>query len=165
MQIFDQSIRDELIRSIKGYQGYSSTEHRTKTDQKFRNFLLTKLNSTNQRLPEFEKRIKNIVTPDISESLKRIRSGINMLTSPLKNPCYIDQLFFKKDRISDEKLSQLYKYDIQIIEQVEIFEDEIKQLDTENDDQEITQILNHLYDLTDGLNQAITEREFLIMSD
>ncbi len=168
MRNFDQSAesnRDELARVIKGYQGYSSPKHRIKTDQAFRIFLLQQLNSANKRLPQFEKLIQNLASQGNVDPLKRIRSTVKMLINSLENPCYSDQAFFSKEDISPEKLSQLYIYDLQLKGQVEILEDELEQLDADIEDQEITDILNHLYDLTDGLNQALTEREFLIMGD
>ena len=168
MQNFDQSAesnRDELAHAIKGYQGYSSPKHRIKTDQIFRNFLLKRLNTINKRLPQFEKLIQNLANQDNSDPLKRIHSTVKMLINSLESPCSSDQAFFSKKDISPEKLSQLYVYDLQLKDQVEILGDELEQHDVDAEDQEITDILNHLYDLTDGLNQALTEREFLIMGE
>jgi hypothetical protein len=49
--------------------------------------------------------------------------------------------------------------------QVDILVDEVKELDNINGEYEIDEILNHFYDLIDGLNQILSERAFLIMSE
>ena len=165
---FDRSVeltKEELARAIKGYQDYSTSEDRKKTDQNLRKFLLTKLDSANRNLPEFEKLTQNKANKAIYEAYKRVVSGLSMLLNSLQNPCYIDQAFFVKANLRSDNLSELYDYDRQLKEQVEIFEDEFKELDTNFDDQELAEFLNHLYDLTDGLNQTLTEREFLFMGD
>ena len=160
-----ESIKAELARAIKGYKNYSAPEDRKKTDQNLRKFLLTKLDSANRKLPEFEKLTQSRTDKAITDVFKRVVSGLSMLVSSLHNPCYVDQAFFAKANLSSDNLSQLYDHDRQLKEQVEIFEDEFKQLDANYDDQELAEFLNHLYDLTDGLNQTLTEREFLFMSD
>ena len=160
-----ESIKAELARTIKGYQNYSTPQDRKKTDQNLRKFLLTKLDSANRKLPEFEKLTQSRTDKTITEIFKRVVSGLSMLLNSLQNPCYVNQAFFVKANLRSDNLSQLYGHDWQLKEQVEIFEDEFKQLDTNNDDRELAEFLNHLYDLTDGLNQTLTEREFLFMGD
>lgn len=162
---FAESAKKELASTIKGYLNYSTPEDRKKTDQNLRKFLLAKLDSANRRLPEFEKQMQGKTDKTISEAFKRVVSGLSMLLNSLKNPCYVDQAFFGKTNLQSEILSQLYDHDKQLLEQVGIFEDEFKQLDTNEKNQELTEFLNHLYDLTDGLNQILTEREFLFMGD
>ncbi len=160
-----ESTKDNLVHAIKGYHNYSTAEDRKKTDQNLRKFLLTKLDSAKEKLPEFEKLIQGKTDKAISDAFKRMVSGLKMLVNSLHNPCYVDQVSFDNVNLRSENISQLYDHDKQLLEQVEIFEDEFKQLDTNEKNQELTEFLNHLYDLTDGLNQILTEREFLFMGD
>jgi len=161
----EESTKNELSKAIKGYRDYSIPEQRDKTDQNLRNFLKTKLDFVNQLLPEIEKRTQQSTEQNIIDAFKRVDSGVQMLLKSLKNPCYLDQAFFRKANLRPENLSQLYTHDLQLKEQVEILEDEFKQLKTNKDKSEFVEILYHLYDLTDGLNQTLTEREFLFMGD
>ena len=160
-----ESTKNELSKAIKGYQDYSPPEQRDKTDQNLRKFLKTKLDFVNQLLPEIEKRTKSSKEQNVIDAFKRFDSGIQMLLKSLQNPCYVEQSFFRKANLRSENLRQLYDHDFQLKEQVEILEDEFKQLETNKDESELLEILNHLYDLTDGLNQTLTEREFLFMGD
>jgi hypothetical protein len=161
----EESTQNELSKAIKGYQDYSIPEQRDKTDQNLRNFLKTKLDFINQLLPEIQKRTQQLFGHNVVDAFKRVDSGVKLLLEPLQNPCYSDQPFFKKANLRPENLTQLYDHDFQLKEQVEILEDEFKQLETIKDESELLEILNHLYDLTDGLNQTLTEREFLFMGD
>ena len=160
-----ESNKENIIRSIKEYQGYSSTKERSITDQAFREYLIQKLNLINKELSKIEKLLLRLFDPGNVDPLKQIRSGVKILIGSLEKPCYANQTFFKKENINIEKLAQLYNYDFHLKDQVEILNDELHQFDSNTNDMEFADFLNHLFDLSDGLNQALTEKEFLIMSE
>ena len=159
-----EQVEENLIKAISGYKGYQSPVHRNKTDKSLRKYLSSQLNDFDKWLLLLEKQIQSRTDQPYEESLKRIRSGLKMIINALQKPCYIDQDSFNKTKFGSEKLAQLYQYDQQLKEQIEILNEESEQAEVEND-QEIDEMLNYIYDLIDGINQTLTEREFLIMTD
>jgi len=156
------SVEEELRKTIKGYQGYTPPEKRNKTDKNLRNFILTQLKSIDNQLLKFEKQIGD---QNHNGILNRVSSSLKTIIDSLQNPCYANQPFFSDSKINPGVLAQLYEYDTQLKEQIEILEDEAKLVPEIGNDNEIKEFLNHLFDLIDGVNQTLTEREFLIMSE
>ena len=160
-----ESVEEELKSSINGYVGYKTPKERNLTDTSLREYLSKQLESINKRLPLLESQLSQRSGQNHKETLHRIGSSIAMMLNPLLQPCYIAQPFFNQPELHSEKLLQLYDYDKQIKEYVELLLDESHQAGDDADATETLDFLNHLYDFVDGINQSLTEREFLIMTD
>jgi len=154
----------ELTKTINGYEGYHTPKNRDKTDEKFREFLSSKLDSIAERLSRIEEQFQSS-GKNHKEFLHQAIASLKTIIYSLKNPCYCNHAFFSQPVLSSEKIAQLYDYDFQIKEQIEILDEESSQLILDNNDTELNDMLNHLYDVIDGVNQSLTEREFVIMGN
>ncbi len=159
------SLENDLTNSISGYSGYKVPETRRKTDERLREFLSEKLQRIEKDLSLFEHRYYQKNKNANLSPFNRISLSLKMLIQMLTELSPNENHFFTQSKINQDKIIQLYEYDIQLMNQIDILVDEVKELDNINGEYEIDEMLNHFYDLIDGLNQTLSEREFLIMSD
>lgn len=160
-----ESLENDLINSIGGYSGYKLPADRNKTDKRLREFLSEKLNQIEKDLSQFEHRFYQKNKNASLNPFHRISLSLNILIQSLLENSSNENLFFTQSKINHDKILQLYEFDVQLVNQVDILFDEVKELDNINGEYEIGEMLNHFYDLIDGVNQILSEREFLILSE
>lgn len=161
----NESLENDLSNSIKGYNGYKIPADRSQSDKRLREFLSEKLQQVEIDLSQFEHRFyQNNKSANLSP-FHRISLSLKMLIQSAIEPSPNDNHFFAQSKIMEDKITQLYEYDIQLVNQVDILIEEVKELENINGEYEIDEILNHFYDLIDGVNQILSERDFLIMSE
>jgi len=158
-------VGNDLVNLISGYSGYKIPETRSKTDKRLREFLSAKVQRIEKDLSQFEHQFYQKNKSANLSPFHRISLSLKMLIQTLIEPSSNDNHFFTQSKENQEKITQLYEYDVQLVKQVDILVDEVKQLDNINGEYEIDEMLNHFYDLIDRVNQILSEREFLIMSD
>jgi hypothetical protein len=160
-----ESFDKNLLNSISGYLGYNVPDTRRKTDTILKEFLSERLQQVEKDLSQFEHRFYQQHKTASLNPFHRISLSLKMLIQSLVERSSNDNSFFTQSKINPEKISQLYEYDTQLVSQVDILLDEVKDLDNLNGEYEIDEMLNHFYDLIDGVNQIFSEREFVIMSE
>jgi len=161
----ETSEKEALKKAIAGYQGYEKPEQRDSTDKSFRTFLLSQLNLITERLVSVEKQFVKKSSSKRKDLIHHVMISLRTIADSLQNPCYCHHAFFSRKNLSQHNFRRLYKYDSQLLEQVEILAEESNQFSEKGDEFEAEEILNHLYDLIDGINQSLTEREFVIMGE
>ncbi len=154
----------EIAKTTKGYMGYEEPKKRQKTDRNFREFITSSLISVSERVPNSNGHVQKDFKPSHKKALGQISHSLKTVIESLKKPCYCNQSFFNKPNITSDQLQQLYDYDLDLKGQIGILNEESMQLKNIRDDHEISDALRHIYDIIDGINQILTEREFLIMS-
>jgi len=160
-----ESLEKDLTHLVSGYIGYDIPGTRRKTDRKLKEFLSKKLQQVERDLSRFEHQVYQEHKTVNMNPFHRISLSLKMLIQSLIEPSSNDNQFFTQLQISPDKISQLYECDVQLVNQIDILLDEVKELDSINGEHEIDEILNYFYDLLDGVNQTMSEREFLIMSE
>lgn len=157
------TFENDLAASIGGYDGYQIANDRSKTDRRLREFLSEKLKQIERDLSLFGLKIHQHKNNAFFEPFDRIALSLKVLIQSLENPTYLQAAFFNQKPIDPFELSQLYEQEMQLVNQVGILVEEVRNLDTITDEYEIEDILNYLFDLIDGVNQTMSEREFLIL--
>ncbi len=160
-----KSLANDLIKSITGYDGYEIPKIRNKTDKRLREFLSEKLQQIEKDLSRVEHRLYQNKSNVNMDTFHRIALSLKMLNQSLVDTSCNENYFFTQTKINPDKISQLYEYDFHLVNQVDILVEEVNELDNIDGEYEIEDMLNHLYDLIDGANQTLSEREFLIMSE
>jgi hypothetical protein len=160
-----ESLENDLTHSISGYLGYDNADNRQKTNRKLKEFLSQKLQQVEINLSRFEHQVYQQYETANLNPFHRISLSLKMLIQSLSETSPDNDQFFSDKEVNSDKISQLHEYDGQLVNQVEILLDEAQDLDNINGEYEIDQMLNHVYDLLDGVNQTMSEREFLIMSE
>ncbi|MDW7680730.1 MAG: hypothetical protein SCK70_09210 [bacterium] len=156
---------DSLAEKIAGYTGYGSLQHRHQTDSSVRTYLSSKLQLILNRIATIGDQLIKDGGREYHGAFHQIFKSLKTIIDSLHNPCYSNHSFFSTQTISQSLVNQLYHYDSQLIDQIIILEEESTELTAKTDAPEIAEIVNHLYDLIDGINQTLTEREFIIMGE
>lgn len=161
----NESLENDLTQSISGYLGYDIPDTRNKTDSKLKEFLAKKLQQVEKDLSRFEHQVYQQHKAANLNPFHRISLSLKMLIQSLIESSSNDNSRFTQTKLDPDKISQINEHDVQLVSQVDILLDEVQELDNINGEYEIDQVLNHFYDLLDGVNQTMSEREFLLMSE
>lgn len=153
------SLEKELVQSIDGYIGYQTVQSREKTDQRLREYLASEIKQAEKAFINLTNRLAGQTNAAISHNADKLVIQLNNLTQSLHKPAYNNSTFV---HLNSNMLSQLYHYELQLKNYVDILKDEVAELDTIEGNSEINELLNHLFDVVDNLNQNIMEREFLL---
>lgn len=162
-QIVDP-VSTELARAIRGYDGYQAIQERRSNDQRLREFLNGKLGRLEKQFTQLGFWLRQQAEHTSFELFDRIVLSLKMLSQSLINPAYNSGAFFRKN-INPAKLNQIVEYDQHLASQIDVLLDEASNVEQTADNEDVEEILNHLYDLIDGLNQTWSEREFLILDE
>ncbi|MBD3291087.1 hypothetical protein GF337_19925 [candidate division KSB1 bacterium] len=158
----DISLDQELIKTIRGYSGYERTEWREKTDQRLREYMASQIQKIGSNFQNLSAHLQKFDNPDIARSIKRLIKQLKILIQSLHQPSYEKSSFFNLSEVNSGILTQLYEYESQIKHQVDILADEVSELENMDDVSDSGELINHLFDVVDNLNQSIMEREFLL---
>ncbi len=158
----DISLDKELIKTIRGYSGYEKTEAREKTDQRLREHMSSQIEQIGIIFQKLSIRIEQEGDLDIAHSVNRLIKQLKILIETLNQPSYNNSPFFNLSEVNSGVLSQLYEYESQIKNQVDILTDEVYELENIEETPDKDELINHLFDVVDNLNQMIMEREFLL---
>jgi hypothetical protein len=164
MKINDQvaSLEQDLIRSIEGYSGYQITKDRLKTDQRLRNYFTEKIKHIEQAFGKMSANKISNGSSTINETNNKVIKLLQELNETLHRPTYNNSSFFSKSSVDPETLTQLYQYESQFNERLNVLNDETKQLDQQPTTPTDSELFNYLFDVIDNLNQIIIQREFIL---
>jgi len=160
-----EPLPNDLTNSIDGYKGYQIPEARSKSDKRLRDYVSKKLQTIEKEFSTFEHRYYQQNKSARLDIFSRISLSLKMLIQSLVQPSFDFDQFFQRPTIHPDTLAQLYEYDIQLKNQVDILIEEVKELESTDGEYGIEDTMNHLYDLIDGANQTMSEREFLMMGE
>ena len=158
----DISLDKELIKTIRGYSGYEKTETREETDQRLREYMASQIEHIGIIFQNLSTRIEQEGNDNVAHSIKRLIKQLKILIQTLNQPSYNNSTFFNLSKVNSGVLSQLYEYESQIKNQVDILTDEVYELEKIDESTDTNELINHLFDVVDNLNQMIMEREFLL---
>ncbi len=159
----DEPVVNSLAQTIQGYEGYRSAEKSRQTERQLKSYLADKLQQVETNLSGFEHRCYQQRKTTNLNSFNRISLSLKMLIQTLQEAASDHAI--ATTELTAARAAQLEQQDQQLVEQVDILSDEVQSLDELDGELEIDEMLNHLYDLLDGINQTLSEREFLMLSD
>jgi len=155
-------LENDLMKTIRGYSGYQVAKAREKTDRRLREFFSEQLKKVEKQISDYNKNIEQNNNETFQETFNKVSSTLRTVLQSLQNPVYQISVPAK---IYPGTLHQLYEYEIQLKNQVEIFSEEVQELKNIDFETEGSDFMNHLFDLIDGINQTMSERELLIMGE
>lgn len=160
----DEQVVKSLAQTIQGYEGYQTAEKSRQTERQLKSYLADKLQQVEIELSGFEHRCYQQRKTTNLNSFNRISLSLKMLIQTLQEAASNSHAIAMTE-LTRVRAAQLEQQDQQLVEQVDILSDEVRSLDELDGELEIDEMLNHLYDLLDGINQTLSEREFLMLSD
>ncbi len=154
-----------VSKEVPEYSGYQDRKNLNKSDKQLRIYLWEKLNAIASQFDKRKNQILSVCHNDCRETVENISQSLIALQETLRNPCYCNQGKIVKEKLTQHQIAQLHDYDSQLMEHIQILEEEINFLPEEIHQDEISDILAHIYDLIDGFNQYLTEREIVFLGE
>lgn len=151
-----------ITKKIPAYKGYEKKERVSSSDRQIRMYLLNQITGIKSSFKEFKARYENQQGFPV-EIAKNISMSFKALTDSLQNPCYCNNGRVPLTTFSENENFRLIELDAQLIEQVQIMKEEISNLQGDVPIDELKDQFNFIYDLVDGFNQLLSEREFIFL--
>lgn len=152
----------EILSHVKGYTGYAHRGQRRRSDELLRAHLISRLEGVARRLDGAARR----GTPELAEPLSSLHRKLTTICEGLHAPGYLESAFFESTSLSPQVLASLYAHEVTLLVEMSSLDEELADLEvgtlTEADVQERTLRMS---DSVDALNQALFERESLLMGD
>jgi len=156
------TLKEELFRTIGGYLGYQNIEARLKSDKIFRRFVADKMSVIKHDFLQASGRMNHAGKYRLSDSLNKLIGQIDNLIHCLSESSKNRPEFFAHAEVDRDTLEKLYSYDSQLTTNLDILKDESFVLTSNEEDSELRDCLNHLFDILDNLNLLLIEREYII---
>ncbi|MGQ9561352.1 MAG: hypothetical protein ACUVTG_16030 [Candidatus Oleimicrobiaceae bacterium] len=156
----------EIQSQVKGYTGYARREQRRHSDELLRAHLISRLEGVARRLDGASALAARRGTPELAEPLSSLHRKLTTICEGLHAPGYLESAFFESTSLSPQVLASLYGHEVTLLVEMSSLDEELADLEvgtlTEADVQERTLRMS---DSVDALNQALFERESLLMGD
>ncbi len=156
---------ESLSAKVGGFSGYHSCQDRNPSDQHLRHYLVTRIDAllaglaTLPLAPEEEQRL-------LTEAVHSTRRKLTTISASLQDPTYTGQDFFTREQIGEKRLARIYDHEQEMLEALDGIQAEIVSLQGSRLGKEmIDDHFLHLSDFIDNMNQALFERESLILGN
>lgn len=113
------NILDKIGSLIPGYDGYKDRDSRKNCEKKFRVALSEKLNDYENLIIE---KINNCIQDSNLIDMRKyetLRKKLNTLSHKILYTSYGANAFFSDQKIKEDELDQIYKYDLDISDNIE----------------------------------------------
>jgi hypothetical protein len=155
-----------LSQSIKGYCGYESISQRELSDRVLRQQLISRINLLRQELDDVPKAVQAKDQNRLDELVSSSKRKLHTITESLTRPTYVGVSFFKKESPSSRQLMRIYQFEAGMLAETDSLSEEISLLNQSASDREVFEDhFLHIQDFIDNVNQALFEREALILGD
>ncbi len=155
-----------LRQEINNYQGYADLDVRQQSDKQVRHFLISKINALVEKLAQ-DIVIEDSTEQDRLEALVSSTSRkLGTIHQSLKRPTYVEESFFRSAAIPESRLVRIYDLENNMLEEIDGIRVELGDLikNTQNRATVEDHFL-HIDAFVDNINQALFEREALILGD
>ncbi len=155
-----------LSQSIEGYSGYEKLGQRRQSDIRFRQHLI---NNTNQLLSQISE-IPQAAQPEdqelLDEFVKSTQRKLSTICQSLQNPTYESASFFKSEKLPSYREEHIYDFEQRMKDEVTNLFEEISELSKNSKHRHVFRDhFLHIKDFVDNFNQALFEREALVLGD
>ncbi|MDZ7384870.1 MAG: hypothetical protein ONB07_02000 [candidate division KSB1 bacterium] len=160
-----QCAPDQIGRQVRGYQGYATQDQRRATDKLLRAHLSCQLEGLATKLDGAAGHARRLGAETVSEPLARLHRKLCTIREGLQTPAYLESAFFERDRLPEETLQSLYDCELALLKEVSTLNEELADLDVSClSETEVQERAMRMGDAVDAFNQALFERESLLLS-
>jgi len=111
---------EKVADVIPGLKSYRSHEHRRDTDKRLRDYLAVKVDNIRNRVDELKLDLTNAHKIDLLDEVDLAVRKLRKLADSLRHAAYGYTGVFDQVKMRDEELDQLYNYDLQLIDSVNL---------------------------------------------
>ncbi|MCR4440487.1 MAG: hypothetical protein QHJ34_15440 [bacterium] len=154
----------QIQAKVTGYGGYTSRAERRSSDQLLRAHLISRLEGLASRLNGAAEQAQSLGAPELSEPLSRLHRKLSTICEGLHAPSYLESSFFESTSLPAELLESIYGCELALLGEVSELDEEVSDLDvTVLSEAELQELALRMSDSVDAFNQALFERESLMM--
>jgi len=118
MSIRTTTILDRIGVLIPGYSGYKKRDEQRRTDKQLREHIAKRLEEAERFLNDLVKgAIKGEIETNILE-LEKSRKACSTISTKIRFATYGASAFFDKEQIKENELQEIYRFDEQLLDQV-----------------------------------------------
>ncbi len=157
---------EQLKSAIGDYEGYDVAASRPQSDKTMRLFLIGKIKSLVEQLGRDYSAEDASDQERLESLLKSTKRKLITIHQSLKSPTYGEEPFFQSSAIPNTRLSRLYDLEGDMLEETNNISEEL--LSLLRDRASRAQVEDHFLHIdayVDNINQALFEREALIIGD
>lgn len=157
---------DDISQVIVGYNGYDNAANRIQSDKQIREHLVNEINMILSKLDSLPDAANGEDQNRLDELCKSTRRKLITISESLKSPTYGASSFFKDESIPSGRLARVYEFENEMLDDVSSLSEEVDSLGEKSMYKEVFEdYFLHIMDFIDGFNQALFERESLILGD
>ncbi len=161
-----EPVPDLIQRQVHGYAGYSVQGQRRETDELLRAHLTRRLEQLAAKLGGAVAHAQNLGAEQLSEPLARLQRKVCTICGGLQAPAYLHSLFFDRDPLPAQMLQSLYESELALLREVGTLDEELADLEVASLSQaDLEERALRMGDAVDAFNQALFERESLLLGD
>lgn len=155
-----------LRQQIDNYEGYADIASRQQSDKQVRHLLISKIKRLVEKLAQ-DIAIQESTDQDRLEALVSSASRkLGTIHQSLKRPTYIEESFFQSAAIPEPRLSRIYNLEKNMLTEIDGIREELGDLMKHSQDRNaVEDHFLHIDAFVDNINQALFEREALILGD
>lgn len=113
------TIFEKIGSLIPGYEGYAEREGRREVDKKLRDFICSKLIDFEKRIYQELDTLVNSNQIAEAKKLDNFRKLLMTFSSKINYAPYGASGLFADEKIDEEKLEQLYQFDLELLQKIE----------------------------------------------
>jgi len=157
-----QSLSDK----IGGFIGYESSATREPSDINLRSFLIAGIDASLKGLEAIPSATIEEDQRVLIEVVRSTRRKLATISESLSDPTYAGQDFFTRDHLAEKRLASIYSLEKSMLDELADIQLELAAFQTGPIEKStIEDHFLHISDSIDNLNQALFERECLILGD
>ena len=156
---------ERWLAKIPGVRTYRDREHRRETDKHLREHIAARLVEARSELSRttLEMSKKGLLGP-LAE-LDRLSSRMQQMADTIRYASYGYAGIFDVEKIREEELDRLYKFDLSLAEDAEAVQSKVTELGPQNPPDKWRRPIEETFGLLDGLEKKFRQRnDFLARS-
>lgn len=155
-----------LQQHIENYEGYADVSLRQQSDKEMRLYLISKIRELVDNLARDISADDSTVQDRLEFLLSSTSRKLVTIHQSLKTPTYIQEPFFKSSSIPESRLSRIYNLEDKMLLEIDSIREELGDLANDTKDRDaVEDHFLHIDAYVDNINQALFEREALILGD
>ncbi len=156
---------EKLTHRIGDYTGYENAESRATSDKAIRNQVIHNINALLQQLDNNFTAAKKTEQARLDDLIESARRKLGVICDSLAEPTYLHGHFFGMVDLNKDRLQRIYELEWNMLEETDNIKEELLLLKDNVAREVFEDHFLHIGNFVDDINQALFEREALIIGD
>lgn len=154
-----------IAQQVDGYSGYAKTASRRHSDQAIRRHVIDNISRLLGTLSDGFQADGEKEQALLNTSVEGAKRKLGVICDSLETPTYLHGQFFLAGDVNDQRLERLYELEQGMLEETGNISEELLSMQDGFTEEVIEDHFLHISNFIDDLNQALFEREALIIGE